>query len=379
MKNVRLFTPGPTSVPQEVLETQARPLVHHRTGVFRKAYLEVIENLRYIMGTGNPVVALASSGTGAMEAAVVNLTKPGEKVLVTVLGKFSDRWRVIANAYGLDVVAVEAEWGRPVTAGQLEEALEKNPGVSVVLTTHSETSTGVLQDVAAFAAVSREHGALVVVDAISSLAAHEVKTDDWELDAVVGGAQKGVMTPPGLAYLSLSPKAIKKIESGRHNCYYFDLLAAVKSAGEGNTPYTPATSLVFALQKALQMIREEGLENVIRRHAANGAAVRAAVKAIGLDLLAAVPCNACTTVVPPDGTAGDIIKTMEGKYGIKIAGGQAHLKGKIVRLGHLGYYGPADMYTMISVLEASLLDLGITTSFGAGVEALQKSFQGEAA
>lgn len=376
MKNVRLFTPGPTAVPQEVLEALARPLVHHRTEAFRRSYLEVIENLQYVMATTNPVVVLASSGTGAMEAVVVNLTKPGETVLVTVLGKFSDRWRVLAKEYGLKVVSVEAEWGEPVTPGRLREALEKHPGISLVLTTHSETSTGVLQDVAGFAALAHEHGALIAVDAISSLAAHEVGTDAWRLDAVVGGSQKGVMTPPGLAFVSLSAEAVAKIKSGRHPCYYFDLLRAVESSVEGNTPYTPATSLVFALQKALQMIREEGLENVVRRHAANAAAVRAAVRAIGLHLVASNPCNACTTVRPPEGSAGDILKTMENVYGIKAAGGQARLKGKIIRLGHLGYYGPADMYTMVAALEASLLDLGLTRSFGAGLEALQKSFKG---
>lgn len=376
MKKTQLFTPGPTAVPDEVREALARPLVHHRTDTFRTAYREVLDNLRYIMRTENPVVVLSASGTGAMEAAVVNLTRPGEKVLVTVSGKFGDRWRALATAYGLDVVPVEATWGEPVTAEQVERAFSDNKNMSVMFTTHSETSTGVLQDVEAFARIAREHGALIAVDGISSICAHAVLTDAWGLDAVIGGAQKGVMTPPGLSYVSLSRRAIQKMESGRHPCYYFDLVAAVKSAEKGETPYTPAVPLVFAMRRALEMIRNEGIENVIARHAANAAAVRAAVRAMNLALLATVPCNATTAVVPPEGTADPIRVRMEEIYGVKIAGGQASLKGKIVRLGHLGYYGATDMYTMVSAFEATLKDLGVVASFGAGIDALRKSFAG---
>jgi aspartate aminotransferase-like enzyme len=298
-------------------------------------------------------------------------------VVVTVLGKFSERWRVIAEAYQLKVVAVEAEWGDPVRPAQLEETLEQHPDASVVFTTHSETSTGVLQDIGAFASIAAGHGALLAVDAISSAAAHEIKTDEWGLDAVVGGAQKGTMVPPGLSFLSLSQKAITKMKAGRHSCYYFDLLSAVKKAEKGDTPYTPATPLVFALHKALKMIREEGLENVFERHQANADAVRAAVKAIGLELLASVPCNATTPVLIPGEKAGDVIRTMEERYGVKVAGGQLRLKGKIVRLGHLGNYNSTDMYTMISAFESTLNDLGIVDSFGAGVDALRRSYAGD--
>ena len=373
MKNARLFTPGPTAVPPEVLEALGRPLIHHRTDEFRAAHREIMDNLRYIMRTDNPVAVLTTSGSGAMEAAVVNLTRPGDKVMATVNGKFSNRWAVIARRYGVETVTVETEWGEPVTPAQLRQAFEDNPGVSVLFTTHSETSTAVLQDMEAFAGIAREHGALIVVDGITSVGAHDVRTDEWGLDAVVGGAQKGVMTPPGLAYISLSPRAIARMEEGRHPCFYLDLVAAVKSADKGDTPYTPAIAMFLGLQRALQMMRDEGIENVVARHARNADAVRAAVVALGLGLLSSSPSNAVTAVVPPEGTAPEIVKRMERDFGVKVAGGQEHLKGKIFRLGHLGYYDASDMHAMIMALEGTLIDMKITKRFGAGLDALHES------
>jgi aspartate aminotransferase-like enzyme len=376
MKKAKLFTPGPTAVPPEVLETMGRPLMHHRTEPFRAAHREVIENLRYIMRTQNPVAVLTSSGTGAMEAAVVNLTCPGDKILATVNGKFSNRWALIARRYGVETLTLESEWGEPVTTEQLENTFAENPGIKVLFTTHSETSTAVLQDVAAFSQVAHRHGALIVVDGITSVGAHDVRTDEWELDGLVGGSQKGVMTPPGVAYISLSQRAIAKIEDGRQPCYYFDLLSAVKKAESGDTPFTPAITLFLALQTALQIMRDEGIENVVARHAANASAVRAATTALGLELLASSPSNAVTAVVAPEGLAADIVKTMENKYSVKIAGGQEQLKGKIIRLGHLGYYEQSDMQTMIAALESTLIDLGVATQYGAGLTALRDSYEG---
>lgn len=376
MKRARLFTPGPTAVPPEVLETQARPLIHHRTPEFRQALRDVTEGLRYVMQTENPVVVLAATGTGAMESVVVNLTRPGEKVIVTEAGKFSQRWREIAQAHGIEVVSVAAEWGTPVVSEQVAAAFDANPGVAVLFATHSETSTGVLMDVASFAEIAHAHGALIAVDGITSIVAHDVRTDEWGLDALVGGAQKGVMIPPGLGYVALSRAAVDKMRAGRHPAYYFDLVKAVDAAADGDTPFTPAISLVFALQRALEMLRDEGIENVIARHAANAAAVRAAVHAMGLEVFASSPSNATTAVRPPEGTAGDITKHMEQAYGVKIAGGQAKLKGKIIRLGHLGHYFPVDMLTMVGALEATLADLGIAETSARGIEALHQSYAG---
>jgi len=374
MKTPRLFTPGPTAIPAEVLETQARPLIHHRTEEFRVAFRAVMEGLQYILNTKNPVAVLTASGSGAMEATVVNLTKPGETVIVTECGKFSERWRSIAEVYGVKVVKLFAESGKVVTPAQVEQAFKQNPGVTVLFSTHSETSTGVLQDVEAFAKIARAHNALIAVDAITSAGAHDVRTDDWGLDAVVGGSQKGVMIPPGLAYVALSKKALEKMKAGRHAVYYFDLLKAVSSAEKGDSPYTPAITLVFALQTALEMMRKEGIENVIARHDANARAVRAAVTAMGMKLLAESPSNACTAVLTPGDSSGKITKHIEKTYGVKIAGGQGDVQGKIVRIGHLGYYDETDMMTVISAFEATLNDLGIVQTFGKGVEALRKSF-----
>lgn len=211
MKSKRLFTPGPVEVPQRVLETQARPLIHHRTPEFRAILEEALDHLKYVYKTKNPVLILTSSGSGAMEAAVVNLTRPGERVLVTVVGKFSDRWRELGESYGLDVVLVKSKWGDPASPDDVKKTLDDNPDVGVVFTTHSETSTGVLQDVKSIARTAHEHGALVVVDGITSLGSQVVETDAWGLDVVIGGSQKGVMSPPGLAFISLSEAARERM------------------------------------------------------------------------------------------------------------------------------------------------------------------------
>jgi aspartate aminotransferase-like enzyme len=374
MKTPRLFTPGPTAIPAEVLETQARPLIHHRTEEFRQAHREAMAGLQYILRTANPVAILTASGSGAMEAAVVNLSRPGDTIITTELGKFSERWREIGEAYGMKVVAVKAEYGQVVDPADIERAFKQNPGAAVLFATHSETATGVLQDVETFAKIARAHGALIGVDAITSAGAHDVRTDDWGLDAVVGGSQKGVMIPPGLGYVAVSERARIRMKQGRHPVYYFDLLKALASAEKGDTPYTPAITLVLALRTALAMIREEGIENVIARHDANARATRAAVTAMGLELLAAVPSNAATAVRAPGDSAGAIAKHLEKRYGVKIAGGQGSLKGKILRIGHLGYYDATDMYTVVAALEATLNDLGLAETFGKGVAALQKSY-----
>jgi aspartate aminotransferase-like enzyme len=374
MKTPRLFTPGPTAIPAEILETQARPLIHHRSEAFRQAHRDCMAGLQYVLRTTNPVAILTASGSGAMEATVANLTRPGATVIVTELGKFSERWREIAQAYGLNVVSVKAEYGRTVEPGDVARAFQAHPGASVLFTTHSETSTCALQDVAALARVARDHDALVAVDAITSAAAHDVRTDEWGLDAVVGGSQKGVMIPPGLGYVALSARALARMQEGRHAVYYFDLLKAVATAAQGETPYTPAITLMLALRRALEMIREEGIENVIARHDANARATRAAVTAMGLKLLALTPSNAATAVLTPGDSAGAITRHMESAYGVKIAGGQGSLKGKIVRIGHLGCYDATDMFTVVSAFEAALNDLGLATTFGRGVAALQKSY-----
>lgn len=371
MRTPKLFTPGPTAVPAEILETQARPLIHHRTEEFREALMEATKGLQYILRTNGPVPILAASGSGAMEAAVLNLTKPGDTVVVTEVGKFSERWREIGDVFGMKVASVTCEPGQIVTPAQVDEAFKKNPGAAALFCTHSETSTGVLLDVKEMARVAHAHDALVVVDAITSAGCHDVLTDDWGLDAVVGGSQKGVMIPPGLGYVSLSERAMQRMQEKRHAVYYFDLLKAAKLAEKGDTPYTPAITLVLALRRALDMMREEGIERIVARHELNARGVRAAVTAMGMKLVASVPSNATTAVWTPGDSSGKITKHMEKRYGCKIAGGQGSLKGKIVRIGHLGAYFEEDMYTVVTAFEATLNDLGLAKTFGSGIEALR--------
>jgi len=374
MRSRQLFTPGPTEVPWRVREKMAGPMIHHRTEEFRAIQRETIDDLREVMRTRNPVMLLACSGTGAMEAALVNLTKPGEKVLVTVLGKFSQRWKEIAEAYGLDVATVDARWGDPVRPEDLERALGAHPGVGVVFTTHAETSTGVLQDVESMARIAHAKGALIVVDGITSVCSEKLETDAWGLDVVVGSSQKGVMTPPGLAFLSLSDAARARMEGAGQPAYYFDLKRALASHEKGDSPWTPPIGLVMGLHEALKMIKEEGLESVIERHARNARAVRAAVRALDLEVFPSVPANCTTAIVIPDGHAEQIRKHLYDVYGIRIAGGQERLKGKIVRIGHLGHYFESDIFTVVSSFESTLLDMGLVAAGGRGVEALFREF-----
>jgi len=371
MRTPKLFTPGPTAVPPEILEIQARPLIHHRTEAFRAAHRASIEGLQYILRTRNPVAILTASGSGAMEATVANLTKPGETVIVTEVGKFSERWSEIGRAYGVNVVSLTAEPGEIVTPKEVEAAFAANPGATVLFATHSETSTGVLQDVKEMARIAHAHRALIVVDAITSAGCHDVMTDDWGLDAVVGGSQKGVMIPPGLGYVALSERALARMREPHHAVYYLDLLKAVKQAEKGDTPYTPAITLFLALQRALEMMRAEGIENIVARHDRNARGTRAAVRAMGLGLVAKSPSNATTAVWTPGDSAGKITRHIEKRYGCKIAGGQGAVKDKIVRIGHLGAYHEDDMYQVIAAFEATLNDLGIAKTFGKGIEALR--------
>jgi aspartate aminotransferase-like enzyme len=370
----RIFTPGPTEVPSQVLQSLARPLVHHRTGFFREMHLSIANGLKYVFRTENPIVIWTSSGTGAMEAAMANVTLPGDKILTTPCGKFGERWCELASTYGLQVLRAEAEWGRVVTPGQVEDALKNDSGVSVVFTTLCETSTGVCQDVKEIARIAHKYGALVVVDAIAGLCSEELDTDAWGLDVVLGGSQKGFGTPPGLSFLSLSRDAIARIRTKGHPVYYFDLVKALDSLEKGDTPYTPAIALFVGLGEALKIIREMGIENTIERHRRNAQAVRSAVAALDLKLFAEVPSNATTAVIPPEGSASAIIDLMDKRYGIRIAGGQGKLAGHILRLGHLGFYNESDMYTMIAALEATLLDLKLNPSPGKGIKSLLESF-----
>lgn len=365
----RLFTPGPTPVPPEVTLAMAEPLPHHRTPDFQALMQRTTGLLQRIHRSEDPVLMLTASGTGAMEAAVVNLTLPGERVLSVDNGKFGARWGELLRTYGRDVRELRVPWGEVPEPEQVRRAGSEH-GARVLFVTHSETSTGSLADVERLAAVARQLDALIVVDAITSLGAHRLETAAWGLDCVVSGSQKAFMLPPGLAFLSLGDRARARLASNPTPRYYFDLGRALAGAPLGHTPWTPAISLVMGLERGCRRILDEGLERVWERHAVLAEAVRAGVQALGLRLVARVPSHAVTAAFVPEAVGADAVReTLWRRYGIKLAGGQDALKGKIVRIGHLGAYEPADIVLVLAALETALRHHGHEAPEGAALAA----------
>lgn len=375
-----LMTPGPTPVPAEVLLAQARPMIHHRTPEFSEILAGAVEDLKYIFQTKNDVLIYASSGTGVMESAFVNLFSPGDKVLVCSNGKFGERFVKLGEAYNLDLIKLEYNWENVVDPADIARELEADDSIRGVFVVQSETSTGVLNDVKAIGEIVKKYQAVLVVDSITGIGAVPLKTDDWGLDVVMTGSQKGLMLPPGLACVSVSPKAWAMAAESKLPKFYFSWEKAQKSIAKSTTPFTPPVSLIVGLGEALRMMREEGLENVIKRHAQLAAGARAGVEAMGLWLFAPPEGrgNAVTPVWVPDGIDGKaLVKTMSGKYGITIAGGQDHLAGKIFRIGHLGYFDKFDIITTLVGLEMTLTELGFEFEAGSGVRAAEKVFMEE--
>jgi aspartate aminotransferase-like enzyme len=375
MLKPRLFTPGPTPVPEETLLELAKPVTYHRTAEQKKILAEVLGDLKYVYQTKNDVICLTSSGTGGMEAAVSNVLSPGKKAILLTAGRWGERWRGILKGFGVNVVSVEVPYGKAVQPAQLEEALAKNPDSVAVFTTLSETSTGVGHDIEAFGKVVAKTPALLAVDAISGLGAMECRTDDWHVDLCVTGSQKALMLPPGLAFVAVSPKAWSVIEGNTASkSFYFDLKRYRAKLPENDTPFTPANTLIKAQRVSLKKIRAEGIENLWARHARMGAAARAAIKAMGLENFAERPNNALTVVKVPAGIDGnELLKNLEAKYGYKLANGQDTLKGKIWRLSHMGYCDAFDVMGALSALELALLDAGFKLEPGAGVAAAQRA------
>jgi len=373
----RLFTPGPTPIPENVALAMAQPIIHHRNPEFIEIFSRVNENLKYLFQTKQDVYTLTSSGTGAMEAAVANLLSFGDKAIFVNGGKFGERWGEICRAYGVDEIEIKIEWGRAVTPEEVRDELKKHRDVKAVFVTHSETSTGVFTDVKELAEVVHENSdAVIVVDGITSVGAHELYMDDWGLDVVITGSQKGLMIPPGLSFIALSEKAWKMVEKSNLPKYYFSLKKARKALQNGDTPWTPAIALIVALDVALKMIKDEGLENIWKRHEKLSKAVREGCKAIGLKLFGNPPSHAVTAVYFPDGIdKKEFQKVLKYKYGITVAGGQEHLKDKIFRISHLGYYDEIDIVGVISALEMALAEVGFDEfKLGDGVKAVQKVF-----
>ena len=380
----RLYTPGPVEVPARILAALARPALHHRTAGFRAILADATKGLAELFGTEGPVVTLAASGSGALEAAVVNLVAPGTRPLVVEAGKFGERWAKILRAYGVEPEVLSFEWGKAADPAQVVARLAARGAddrAPVVFFTHSETSTGVLHDAVAIAAAARAAGALAVGDLVTSLGVHDVRMDAMGIDAAVAGSQKGLMLPPGLGFVALGPRALAALDSGpRLPRFYMDLRKAAVTAAEGDTPFTPATALIVGLVETLAMIREEGRENVVARHAANAGATRAAAVAMGLTPFAERPSNAVTAITSPAGiSAGVIVKAMRERHGMVIANGQDRLKDISFRIGHMGAYDAADIVAVVAALEDALAFAGHAVEPGAGVTAVRRSFAGEPA
>jgi aspartate aminotransferase-like enzyme len=370
MQKIFLLTPGPTSVPPEVLSAQARPVIHHRTKEYGEIFTQVGEDLKYVFKTKNTVLVFTASGTGAMESSVVNLLSAGDKALVVKGGKFGERWEELCKAYGVNVIPIEVTWGDSVDPAAIKAALAKDKSIKAVYTTLCETSTGALMDIEAIGKIVKDTPAVLVVDAISGLGACDMQTDNWNVDICVSGSQKGLMIPPGLAFASISPKALKMSETSTLPKFYYRWKDYYKSLEKKETPWTPAVSLVVGLAEALKLMKAEGMDNVIARHAKLAKATRAAAKALGLEIYPKHPADALTAIVAPEGIDGAKLKsTLDQKYDIKVAGGQSQLKGKIIRMAHLGYANYSDIVIGISALEMSLADMGYKVEMGKGVKA----------
>ncbi len=374
----RIMSPGPVEIPPAVLAAAGMPQPHHRTREFRTALQEALAGAKRVLDTTHPVLPLAASGTGGMEACVANLTSPGDEVLVTVCGNFSQRWAEIGEAYGLTVHRLETTWGEPVDPRELAAKMRRHDHYRAVFTVFSETSTGIENDIEAIGKLVGATDSLLVVDGISGVGALPFHTDAWGVDALVVGSQKGLMVPPGLALVALSDKARKRLPDSRHPKFYFSFekaLKALEADALPDTPFTPPVSLLLQLREAVRAIEAEGLANVWARGKRLGDATRAAVLALGLKLLPSKGfSNVLTAVDCTDGPdPAQVVKRLRDEYGISIVGGQGKLKGRMFRLGHVGYVDDLDVLAMIGALEMVLTGMGRPVTLGAGVAAAQAS------
>ncbi|HEX6835876.1 MAG TPA: alanine--glyoxylate aminotransferase family protein [Polyangia bacterium] len=374
-----LLTPGPTPVPERVMLAMARPIVHHRTADFERTFREAAEGLQWIYQTTKPVLMLSGSGTLAMEAAVVNTMKRGDKALCIVGGKFGERWRNICKAHGLDFVSLDVEWGRAVDPAAVERALDADDKITAVFGQANESSTGVRHPVEEIAKITAKRERVInVVDAVSALGAFDLPMDTAGFDVLLTGSQKALMLPPGQAYIALSDKGWARTESADLPRFYCDLKREKKSQAGGETAWTPAITLTVGLAEALRMIKEEGLQACFARHARLAEATRRAFVALGCELFAPdAPSPTVTAVRGPDGLdTGRLVKQLRDRYGVSIMGGQDAVKGKIFRVAHLGYFDTFDTLTSVSAIEMALADLGVKIPHGAGTAAAEAVLRG---
>jgi aspartate aminotransferase-like enzyme len=369
-----LLSPGPTPIPNEVALAMSETMIHHRTPQFNKVFEQSREGLKKLFGTKNDVLMLASSGTGAMEASIANLFSPGDKVLVINGGKFGERWLNIANAFGLQPVELKVEWGQAVKVEAVEKQLKAHPDLKGVMIQASETSTTVLHPVKEIAKLIKKDGPLFLVDGVTAVGVVSVPLDDWGIDVLVTGSQKALMLPPGLGFIALSDRAWQRTKQATLPRFYFDLNLERKNQQKGSGAFTPAVSLIFGVRASLDMMQREGLDNVYARHTRMSRATRAAATALGLRLLAPdSPSPAATGVYLPEGIDADqVLDYLRDHMNITLAEGQDQLKGKVIRIAHVGYMGAFDVITAIAALEMALRKFGVELPFGKGVAAAQE-------
>jgi len=351
----RLFTPGPTPLPPSVQNALSRPVLYHRSEEFREIFVGTLQRLKRLMRTNGEVVILTSSGTGAMESAVSNFFGEGDKVLVIVGGKFGKRWLEIAKLYGLEPIVIEVEWGRAVDPEEVRRAV-KQYSPAGILTQICETSTGTVYDIKAIGEISKEFGVILVADGITAYGVYDIPTDEWGIDIAITGSQKALMTPPGLAVVCVGKECLEKLKPSRS--YYFDLQKEISQQRKGQTAYTVSTTLVVALNEALKLIEEEGLENTAKRHEVLAECARKGISSLGLELFSERPANGLTAVKCPEGLDCKKLVSCMKEKGMTIAGGQDHLKGKIFRISHMGYVDVFDLVEVFSALEICLYQLG---------------------
>lgn len=370
-----LLAPGPTPVPERARLAMAKSLIHHRGPEFKELFAEVSEHLAWLFQTDQRVLTITASGTGTFEAALSNFTSRGDTIVAIGGGKFGERWGEMAAAFDMNVVELDVEWGQAVDPADVKEALDANPDCSMVTLTASETSTGVLHPVADIADVVAESDALFAVDGITAVGVHDIPMDELGIDVLVAGSQKAFGLPPGIGFLAASDDAWARQAASTHPKYYFDLARERDRQLGDQTAYTPGISQVVAALEVLRMMREETRDGIIGRHQELADATRAAVQALGLELLASDPVNSVTAVLAPEGVAGpDIVRVMRESYDSVIAGGQKHLKPRLIRLGHIGFFERSDILMAISSLELTLRDLGHQVEPGTGLAAAQEVF-----
>ena len=377
MKKIRLYTPGPVMIPEDVLLHMARPMEHHRTAFYREMLADVTENLQYLFQTERgECLVITGSGTAAGEAAIVSSVHQGtNKALNLNGGKFGERWGKVCKAFELDYVEHEIEWGQGADPAVVDRLMDKDPQIDTVICVHSETSTATLTDLEALARITQKRDAILIVDCITSCGCLPFKFDEWGIDLAFTGSQKALMLPPGLGFACVSPRAWQRVDAGKCHAFYNDLKAHRKSLRTWDNPYTPANTLVLGLQKVLHGIKQRGLENIWKETGMLADATRAAAEALGLKLFSQSPSDSVTAIRMPEGIdEGALRKTMRGTHGMQIAGGQGDIKGKVVRIGHMGYVDAADTLGVIGALELTLKGQGYVFELGAGLRAAQEVF-----